>query len=115
MSAVFFEDTSLLISWEVRTEKDGSLVTDSDPVTVEAFLYDPEDGTAITKENGNSVNPVSLSYNSDEEEWQGVIPSDVTLEAGDRVDIKYVVDGGAGMKDTEWDRDTRVRERDADR
>lgn len=112
MAAVaWYRGNSMLVTWPLRNEADGSLITGADAVTVQASVFDAGTDTAIEDDQGNSINPVSMSYDSDEEEWQGTAPADADLDGIDQVDIHYSAEGGDDLTADRWDRSVEVKER----
>lgn len=106
---ILYENASMLIRWPLENEADSSAITSG--VTVEAHLFEPGTTTDIT-DGSDPINPISLSHQSGKT-WQGTIPSNADLSAGDQVDIRYTVDGGNDLSDEQWDRNVPVRERGA--
>lgn len=110
-ASAWYKDNSMLITWDLKNEADGSRITDQDSVTVEANVFEAGTSNAIQDDQGNSINPVSMSYDSGEEEWQGTAPADADLDGIDQVDIQYLADGGDDLTAERWDRGVEVRER----
>lgn len=110
-TAAFYIGNSMLSTWPLRNEADGSLITDQHAVSVEVNVFEAGTDTPIEDDQGNSINPVSMSYDSGEEEWQGTAPADADLEGIDQVDIQYLAEGGDNLTAERWDRGVDVKER----
>lgn len=87
---------------EITRADTGAALTDNELNSVEAEVLDAS--------GGSSLETVTLTHDGSGE-WSGILNADHSLSEGDRVDVKFVADGGPSLKGTWWRRHVRVTER----
>lgn len=98
MSVSILTDTTLLVQLTGLARQDsGAAVTTG--VTVTATIY--RDGVAIAT--------ASLTHSSGGN-WSGVLNAIDNLVRGERLDVKWTVEGGASLRGTWWERRVIVQE-----
>lgn len=97
---VWYKDTSQRLELQELTDETSGLAVTT--ATVTANLYDG-DGDPI----GGISNPVSLSHVASGT-YRYVLPDDADIEAGQRVEIQWLADDGAGRK-AKWVRRAEVQ------
>jgi len=99
MAASIVDGNTLLAQLNDVTRSDtGAAITTG--VTVTAQIY----------RAGVLVAEVTMTHSAGGD-WSGVINAPSALVVGERLDVKWLVDGGVSLRGTWWERGVRVLER----